>query len=49
MRDQHYRNLAAKLKDLEAKRTENAYVKNQEKNQFKKEVNSKFIQRFDSK
>ena len=49
LRDQHYKNLSTKLKELEAKRTENVYNKNQEKTVFKKETNAKLMQRINSR
>jgi hypothetical protein len=48
-RDQYYKQLSAKFKDLENKRTDNVFNKNLEKNQYKKEINSKIMQRFESK
>jgi len=48
-RDQYYKNLSAKIKELENKRSENAFNKSLEKNQFKKEYNSKIMERIDSK
>ena len=48
-RDQYYKQLTTKFKELENKRTDNVFNKNSEKNHYKKEISSKILQRFESK